>query len=153
MNKNWSPEGLLLFQILVSFSLLKVTFDGLLDTFPPCPSFLLQFLKICSLLLKNGWILLLQVMSITFGINSYINTMPCYATVYWVNNRGWMKISMSCMMFYELNWILTSIQFNNSLLMMDKICNRSNDTNILYNCWKWWLWRTILIYRKIQVNF
>ena len=31
----WSPKGLLLFQILVSFSLLKVTFDGLLDTFPP----------------------------------------------------------------------------------------------------------------------
>ena len=36
LNKNWSPKGLLLFQILVSFSLLKVTFDGLLDTFPPC---------------------------------------------------------------------------------------------------------------------
>ena len=36
LNNNWSPKGLLLFQILVSFSLLKVTFDGLLDTFPPC---------------------------------------------------------------------------------------------------------------------
>ena len=35
LNNNWSPKGLLLFQILVSFSLLKVTFDGLLDTFPP----------------------------------------------------------------------------------------------------------------------
>ena len=36
LNNNWSPKGLLLFQILVSFSLLKVTFHGLLDTFPPC---------------------------------------------------------------------------------------------------------------------
>ena len=36
LNNNWSLKGLLLFQILVSFSLLKVTFDGLLDTFPPC---------------------------------------------------------------------------------------------------------------------
>ena len=32
---NWSPKGLLSYEILVSFSLLKVTFDGLLDTFPP----------------------------------------------------------------------------------------------------------------------
>ena len=31
MNTNWSRKGLLLFQILVSFSLLKVTIDGLLS--------------------------------------------------------------------------------------------------------------------------
>ena len=36
LNNNWSPKGLPLFQILVSFSRLKVTFDGLLDTFPSC---------------------------------------------------------------------------------------------------------------------